>query len=75
MPEFKLLIPIDEKGMDVFGIGKDEKADAKWHYVIDEKHTMEIHSCGVFPSQEMPSTWTCVVKKLNIQLPHVLIHN
>ena len=74
LPEFKLLIPIDEKGMDVFGVGKDEEADARWHYVISEKHAAEIHSRGVFPSHEMPSSWTCVEKNLNIQLPHDLNH-
>ena len=51
LPEFELLLPIDQKSMDFFGVGKDEGVDARLHYVIKEAYADAIHARGgVFPS-------------------------
>ena len=72
LPEFDLLLPIDEKSMDVFSLGKEAGIKARWHCVIEEGYADAIRDRGVFPQMTMPVEWITFVSKIKIQLPHTV---
>ena len=72
-PEFGLLIPSNDKCMDVLGLGKEkDHVDARWHYVLDETNAEEILLLGGHPKVSLPSTWQVFTKMIKVDLPHVL---
>ena len=73
LPEYKLLLPSDEKSMDILGLGKEEKyLKARWHYVIDEDWAQRKEIRDVHPLKTMPNNWKSTTVKLKVPIPHSL---
>ena len=67
LPEFQLLLPIDERSMDVFSLGKEQGIKPAWHCVIDEEFAHAIQKRGIFPKMSEPEEWITLKTKIKIQ--------
>ena len=71
-PEFLLLVGVDEKSMDVLGLGPENCTNlpARWHYVIDEEDAEQLQSAGCHPKRNMPREWNDIDLFVSVPLPH-----
>ena len=70
-PEFLLLVGVDEKSMDVLGLGPEEGTNlpARWHFVIDEEDAKQLQSAGCHPKETIPMEWNDITLVVSVALP------
>jgi hypothetical protein len=73
LPEYKILLPSNERSMDILGLGKEgDELQPKWHYVIDERLAAKMRERKVMPSTKMPKNWININVGIRVPLPHSL---